>query len=112
MHCRSDIQTRFWRRIRFAFFAMAWFLIVLPLPAAQGTNSLPAINSAVITNLARFWEIPQAQKSQLHRIQVKLLIYCCDPQWNVFWGASDGMVSFLPFRGLPVHLKAGDEVYI
>ncbi len=112
MLCPFDFQMRFWRKIRLFFFAAALLLPTFLLPAALETNGVPAISGTIITNLARFWEIPQEQKSLVHRIQVKVLIYYCDPRWNVFWGASDDLVTFLPLRGLPMPLKAGDEVLV
>jgi two-component system cell cycle sensor histidine kinase/response regulator CckA len=91
---------------------MAGLLIAPPLPAAQETNGPPVVSDTVVTNMAQFWELPQEKKSQLHRIQMKLLIYYCDPIWDAFWGASDNLSTFLPFRGLPVSLKPGDNILI
>jgi PAS domain S-box-containing protein len=112
MLCPFDFRIRFLRTIRFAFFAVALLLIAPPLPAAQETNGLPVISETVITNLAQLWVLPQERKSLLHRIQVELLIYYCDPKWNVFWGVSDDLSTFLPFRGLPVPLKSGEKIFI
>jgi PAS domain S-box-containing protein len=112
MLCPFDFRIHFLRKIRFPFFAVAWLLIAPLLPAAPETNGSPVISETVITNLTQFWELPQEKKSLLHRIQVTLLIYYCDPKWNVFWGCSDGLDTFLPFRGLPVTLKPGEKIFI
>jgi PAS domain S-box-containing protein len=98
--------------MRLAFFAVALLLMAPGLRAAPETNGPPAIGETVITNLAQFWALPQAEKNLLHRIQVELLIYYCDPNWNVFWGRSDDLNTFLPFRGLPVPLKFGEKIFI
>ena len=107
-----DFQTCLLRKIRLAFFAAALLLIAFRLPAAQETNGQPAISETVITNLTQFWVLPQEKKSLLYRIQVELLIYYCDPKWNVFWGCSGDLPTFLPFRGLPVSLKSGEKIFI
>ncbi|MFZ0828180.1 MAG: ATP-binding protein [Verrucomicrobiia bacterium] len=91
---------------------MAPLWVAPALTAAPETNGAPVINETVITNLAQFWILPQEEKSQLHHIQAKLLIYYCDPKWNVYWGASDDLTTFLPFRGLPFPLKAGQEIMV
>jgi PAS domain S-box-containing protein len=81
-------------------------------PAAQEANGTPALTDTVITNLAQLWELPQAKKSLLHRIRVEVLIHYCDTNWNVFWGHSGNLNTFLPLHGLPVPLKSGDKVFI
>ncbi|MGB7769061.1 MAG: ATP-binding protein [Verrucomicrobiia bacterium] len=84
-----------------------------PLTAtAQGTNGRPVLSEAVITNMNEFWAIPLEEKGQPHRVRMDLLIYYCDTNWNVYWGDSDGLDTFLPLRGIPVSLKAGDEISI
>jgi PAS domain S-box-containing protein len=112
MHDPFDFQTRVLRKTWLAFFAVAWLLMAPPLPAAQETNGLPVISDTVITNLAQLWELPPARKSLWHRIRVELLIYYCDTNWNVFWGQSGELSTFLPLRGLPAPLKSGDKVFI
>ncbi len=82
-----------------------------PRPAtAQGTNGRPVSSDIVITNMNAFWTIPPEEKSQVHRVRMDLLIYYCDTNWNVFWGNSDGLDTFLPLRGIPVSLKSGDKI--
>jgi len=98
--------------MRLAFFVVALLLIAPGLQAAPETNGPPAMGETVITNLAQFWALPQAEKNLLHRIQVELLIYYCDTNWNVFWGRSDDLSTFLPFRGLPKALKFGEKIFI
>ena len=98
---------------KMAVLAMLACLVVTPrLRAAPETNGPAAVSDTVITNLAQFWELPEGKRNQLHRVQMKLLVFYCDRQWSVFWGASDDLSTFLPFRGLPVPLKAGDEIFI
>jgi PAS domain S-box-containing protein len=58
------------------------------------------------------WTLPPEEKNQLHRIQMELLIYYCDTNWNVFWGRSDGLDTYLPLRGIPLQLKAGQKISI
>ena len=64
----------------------------------------------VITNLAQMWSLPAEAKSLPHPARLELLIYYCDTNWNVFWGRSDKLNTFLPFQRLPVPLKGGDKV--
>jgi PAS domain S-box-containing protein len=102
----------YWRKIRFTFFVWGILLILPGRPAAQEANGTPALSDTVITNLAQLWELPQAGKGLLHRIRVELLIHYCDTNWNVFWGRSGDLDTFLPFQGLPAPLKSGDKVFI
>jgi hypothetical protein len=103
-----------WRvkKMRFIFFTGVFLLIASGLSAAPETNAQPVLSGTIITNLGQFWTIPPEQKNQLHRIQMELLIYYCHPAWNVYWGRSGDMDTFLPLRGLRVPLKAGDKVFI
>ena len=103
---------RCYRKIRIAFFPLAFCWVAFRLSAAPETNASPAISETVITNMAQFWALPQEEKNQLHRIRMELLIYYADPAWDVFWGNSDGMEGFLPLQGLPVPLKGGDKVLV
>ncbi len=83
------------------------FLIARALPAtAQETNGGPVSSETVISNMTGFWALPPEEQSQMHRIRMELLIYYCDTNWNVFWGNSDGLDTFLPLQGIPVSLKA------
>jgi len=92
---------------------LAFVVLFTPgLQAAPETNGAPAISETVITNLTQFWALPPAGKSLLHRIRVELLVYYCDTNWNVFWGRSGDLSTFLPFRGLPVPLKPGDKIFV
>ena len=112
MICPFDFRMRLLRTLSFAFVAMAWLWVEPLLPAAQETNGSAAVSDTVITNLAQFWSLPQERKNQLHRVRMELLIYYCDTKWNVFWGGSDDLSAFLPFRGLPVPFEPGDKVFI
>ncbi|MFZ1072876.1 MAG: ATP-binding protein [Verrucomicrobiia bacterium] len=60
--------------------------------------------------MTAFWTIPPEEKSQMHRVRMDLLVYYCDTNWNVFWGNSDGLDTFLPLRGIPVSLKSGEKI--
>src|SRR5215472_3495303 len=85
------------------------FLLFAPHPLdAQESNS-PAISAVLITNLAQFWALPADEKKLVHHAHFNLLVYYCDPHWNVYWGRSDGLDTFLPLRGMPRELKAGQE---
>ena len=77
------------------------FLLTARALAAQETNGQSLPVETVITNMAELWTLPPEEKNQPHRIRMELLIYYCDPDWNVFWGRSDGLDTFLPFRGHP-----------
>lgn len=87
------------------------FLLLDPKPlAAQESNSPPPVSAVLITNLAQFWAIPAEEKKLAHPAHLKLFIYYCDPHWNVYWGRSDDLDTFLPLRGIPRTLKVGQEV--
>jgi len=103
---------RYCRETTTVLFPLVLLLIAYTLPAAQETNALPALSKLVITNMNELWTLPPDEKAQLHRIQMELLVYYCDPSWNVFWGNSDGLETFLPLRGIPVSLKVGDKILI
>jgi PAS domain S-box-containing protein len=94
----------------FISFLGAFLLFGSPIFAAPESNSPPGTSPPLITNLAQFWEIPVEEKKLPHHARLKLLMYYCDPHWNVYWGRSDGLDTFLPLRGFPGQLKAGDEV--
>ena len=100
------------KKMMCAFFAVAFLSFPTCLCAAPETNAPSAISGTIVTNLAQFWELPQEEKNQLHRIRVELLIYYSDPHWNVFWGRSGELDTFLPLRGLPRPLQAGEKVFI
>ena len=99
-------------KVRFIILTLALLLFVPRLTAVQETNGPAAISETVITNLTQFWSLPPEEKNLLHRIRVELLIYYCDPGWNVFWGRSEELNTFLPLRGVPVPLKAGERILI
>jgi len=103
---------RYCRETTTVLFPLVLLLIAYTLPAAQETNALPALSKLVITNMNELWTLSPEEKTQLHRIQMELLVYYCDPSWNVFWGNSDGLETFLPLRGIPVSLKVGDKILI
>ncbi len=71
-----------------------------------------AISPTIITNLAQFWELPAAEKDSPHRARIEMLVYYCNPAWNVFWGRSGDLDAFLPLRGIPVPLKGGDKILV
>jgi PAS domain S-box-containing protein len=96
----------------FIYFLGAFLLLGSPLLASQQSNSPPEISPTLITNLAQFWEVPADEKKLLHHARLKLLVYYCDPHWNVYWGRSDGLDTFLPLRGFLGELKPGEEVVI
>ena len=89
-----------------------WFLLIAHSLSAQETNGRPLPNHTVITNMAQLWTLPAEVKNQPSRVRMELLIYYCDTNWNVFWGNSDGLDTFLPLRAIPVSLKAGEKVFI
>src|SRR5664279_524601 len=92
------------RRLRFCWkttvvlFPLLFLLNARTLPAAQETNAPLSLSELVITNMNELWTLPPEEKNQMHRIQMELLIYYCDTNWNVFWGRSDGLATFLPLR--------------
>lgn len=97
-------------KMRFISFLGAFLLLTARPLIAQESNSPPAISATLITNLAQFWALPPTEKNRLHRIQLELLIYYCNPEWTVFWGRSGDLDSFLPLRDLPQTLHSGDLV--
>ena len=103
---------QFFRKTTAVLFPLGLLLVAYTLPAAQETNALPSLSKLVITNMNELWTLSPEEKPQLHRIQMELLVYYCDPSWNVFWGNSDGLDTFLPLRGIPLSLKAGDKIRI
>ncbi len=78
--------------------------------AAPETND--AVSPTLITNLDQFWSLSASEKSKLHHARLELLIYYCDPDWNVYWGRSDNLDTFLPLKGIPRALKGGDKVLV
>ncbi|HEY3760366.1 MAG TPA: HAMP domain-containing sensor histidine kinase [Verrucomicrobiae bacterium] len=86
------------------------------LLAASEAMAAPAttdvVSPTLITNLNQFWSLPATEKNQLHHARMELLVYYCNPDWGVFWGRSDDLDTFLPFRGIPVALKSGDKVLL
>jgi PAS domain S-box-containing protein len=103
---------RCWRKNRCTFFVAAVVSIASQLLAAPITNVPPAAVDTVITNLAQMWALSAEEKSRSHPARMELLVYYCDPEWNVFWGLSDGLNSFLPLNGIPVPLQPGAKVWI
>ena len=98
--------------MNFIFF-LGVFLLLAPQPLpAQESNSAPAISATLITNLAQFWGLSAEEKKLPHPARLELLVYYCDPHWNVYWGRSDGLDTFLPLRGLPQPLQGGEKVAI
>src|ERR1041384_5207041 len=89
---------RFCRKLNAGFILLAFLMIAFVLQAASETNGQP-ISKNIITNLAQFWSLPPSEKNQLHRLQSEILVYYCDTNWNVFWGHSDDLNTFLPLRG-------------
>jgi len=100
------------KRKRLVSFVGILFLLAAQFAAAQEPGQTPAASASVITNLSQFWALPATENKLLHRVRLKLLVYYCDPRWNVYWGQSDGLDAFLPLRGIPKSLEAGEEVVI
>ena len=103
---------RFCGKMTAGLFLLAFPVITPRLPAAQETNGPPAISETVITNLVQMWALSAEEKSRPHPARMELLIYYCDPDWNVFWGRSDELNAFLPLKGLPVPLQSGEKILI
>jgi PAS domain S-box-containing protein len=101
-----------WRKIRFTFFVGGVLLIAPGMSSARATDERPIATGTLLTNLTQMWTLPAEEKSLPHRARMELLIYYCDTNWNVFWGRSDTLNTFLPLQGLPVPLKGGDKIFI
>ncbi len=82
------------------------------LEAASETNEPPVANPTVITNLAQFWRVgaDPAFRGEYCHARLEVLVYYCDTNWNVYYGRSDDLNTFLPLRNLPVQLKLGELV--
>ena len=103
-----------YRKINAGFFLLAFLSLISSLQASQETNTVPAAGETVITNMTQFWPVTSdpERRNQLQRARMELLIYYCDTNWNVYWGESDGASTFLPFRGLPRQLMAGEKILV
>jgi len=99
-----------WRKKSCAFSVLAILLLASRLLAAPETNPLPVASGPVITNLTQFWVLPAEEKNKVHPVRIELLIYYFNPEWNVFWGRSDDLDTFLPLQGIPAPLRSGDRV--
>jgi PAS domain S-box-containing protein len=106
------MRARFCGKLIAGLLPLVFLLIARSHAVAQETNGRPLASETVITNMGNLWTLPPEEKNQPHRVQMELLIYYCDTNWNVFWGSSDGLDTFLPLRGIPVTLKAGDKIFI
>ena len=78
---------------------------------AQSAVAAPA-EAAVITHVPDFWGLSDDEKQKLHHVRFELLVYYYDPFWQLMWGESDGNGCFLPVRGEPLPIKAGQRVRI
>ena len=86
--------------------------IVATLRAAAQASAPEVASETTITNMAQFWRLsPERQRRQCHA-RMEILVYYSDSDWNVFWGRSDGLDTFLPLRGLPQPLRPGDRILI
>jgi len=110
----SDMTASVYRKINAGLFLLAFLSLISGLQAAEDTNTAPAAGETVITNMTQFWPVASdpERRSQLQRARMELLIYYCDTNWNVYWGESDGAATFLPFRGLPRQLMAGERILL
>ena len=99
-------------KLNFIYFLGGFLLLASQPMAAQPSNTAPVVSATLLTNLAQFWELPSDEKRATYRARLRILIYYCDPTWNVYWGRSGDLDGFLPFRGIPNQLKAGEEVEI
>jgi len=110
---KVPVFIKIWRssaRARFVLATAIGLLIASKTVAAPETTDV--VSPTLITNLAQFWNLPTQEKSQLHHARLELLIYYCNPGWDVFWGRSDSVDAFLPLRGIPETLKSGDKILI
>ena len=94
-----------------------WCGVVALLLGASDTvrAELPggvAGDTPVLTNIFQIWQLPRAQRSQLHRIRTEVVVYYCDPAWNAAWGECNGEPTYLPFADAPVKFSAGQRVLI
>jgi PAS domain S-box-containing protein len=107
-----NMLVRFCGKMTVVLFPLVFLFSAHTVPATQETNGLPLVSDTVITSMAGLWTLPPAEKSQSHPIRMELLMYYCDTNWNVFWGRSDGLDTFIPLRGIPVALKTGEKIAI
>src|SRR5580698_10290003 len=110
----SDMTASVYRKINAGLLLLAFLSLISRLHAAQETNAAPVTGETVITNMAQFWPVTSdpEKRNQLQRARMELLIYYCDTNWNVYWGESEGVATFLPFRGLPRQLAAGERILV
>src|SRR5579859_1392754 len=101
------------RRVMIAGYCLPiiW-LAAFGVAAAQETNTPAGTSELLITNLVQYWSLPQEERTRPQHARMEFLIYFCDTNWNMFWGNSDGLESYLPLHDLSKPLQFGDRVVV
>jgi signal transduction histidine kinase len=100
-------------RLTLAGGGLVLFLLVSSLAqAALSADNSAAPDKFVITNMAQFWGLSPEVKGRQQHVRMEILMYYCDTNWNVFWGESDGLATYLPLQGIPKSVRAGDKILL
>ena len=101
----------FTRRVRWLALAVPW-LSAAGVSAGSSPAGWSEPEGLVVTNMQQFWSLEPAAKGHLQPARLELLVYYCDTNWGVYWGQSGDLITFLPLRGSPQQLKAGQKILV
>jgi PAS domain S-box-containing protein len=63
-----------------------------------------------LTHVYQLWNFSPEQASKVHNIKTEFEVVYYDPFWNLLWGRSDDMITFVRVGRQPLPLKAGEIV--
>ena len=66
----------------------------------------------VITNIAEFWTLSEADKKRPVPVKMDLIVYYYDAAWSILYGEVGGAPSYLPVRGRALPIKSGQRVLL
>jgi len=89
-----------------------FLLFASPAQATLSESNSTAPDKFVITNMAQFWGLSPEMKGRQQHVRMEILMYYCDTNWNVYWGESDGLTTYLPLQGIPKPIRAGDKILL
>jgi hypothetical protein len=65
-----------------------------------------------LTSVDQFYDLPDGEKSSIHRVRLPYMVYYYDPFWKVMWGRCDGSGTYLRLASYDADLHPGQRIVI
>jgi len=89
-----------------------WLRLSAVVYLLLGHAFLNAAVPSTITSASQLWDLPDAEKNQLHPVSFELIVYYYDPEWQLLWGECDGTPCYLRVEAKMLPIKAGQRYLV